>query len=98
MQNNSAKYVGQIIYNGIVKNCQVNYTQFELVGEANANAGFGGVAGINNGYLQNCTVTGEITSDTFDIAGVCSVNSGLLSKTSTRRTYRRRLLIRDGIR
>ncbi len=80
VQNNSAKYVGQIIYNGIVKNCQVNYTQFELVGEANANAGFGGVAGINNGYLQNCTVTGEITSDTFDIAGVCSVNSGLLSK------------------
>ncbi|MDE6210448.1 MAG: hypothetical protein K2G42_00520 [Clostridia bacterium] len=64
---------------GTVKNCVVNYSQFSLVGEASANAVFGGVAGINNGYLQDCKVTGQIVADTFDIAGVCSLNSGLLS-------------------
>ncbi len=69
----------QKIYRGIIKNCTVNYSQFTLDGEAGANATFGGVAGINNGYLQDCAVTGEIVSDTFDIAGVCSVNNGVLS-------------------
>ncbi|MDE6870321.1 MAG: hypothetical protein K2J75_06300, partial [Clostridia bacterium] len=58
---------------GTVKNCVVNYTQFSLVGEASANAVFGGVAGINNGYLQDCKVTGQIFADTFDIAGVGSL-------------------------
>ncbi|MDE7215505.1 MAG: hypothetical protein K2O08_01730, partial [Clostridia bacterium] len=64
---------------GTIKNCVVNYSQFTLVGESSANAVFGGVAGVNNGYLQDCKVTGEIVADTFDIAGVCSVNNGLLS-------------------
>lgn len=75
VQNNASSFtaVGQI------KNCTVNYSQFELVGEASADASFGGVAGINNGYLTDCIVTGEVVADTFDIAGVCSVNNGLLS-------------------
>ncbi|MDE6666987.1 MAG: hypothetical protein K2K38_01405 [Clostridia bacterium] len=64
---------------GTIKNCTVNYSDFSLKGEAGANATFGGVAGINNGYLQDCTVTGEIVSDTFDVAGVCAVNNGVLS-------------------
>ncbi len=64
---------------GIIKNCTVNYSDFRLVGEAGANASFGGVAGINNGYVEDCSVTGKILSDTFDIAGVCSLNNGLLS-------------------
>lgn len=64
---------------GIIRNCEVKYSQFQLKGEASANAVFGGVAGENNGILQNCRVTGEIAADTFDIAGVCAVNSGILS-------------------
>ncbi|MDE6474437.1 MAG: hypothetical protein K2L70_04995 [Clostridia bacterium] len=72
-------YVKNNYYAGTIKNCTVNYSRFSLVGEASANAVFGGVAGINNGYLQDCKVTGEIIADTFDIAGVCSLNSGLLS-------------------
>ena len=64
---------------GTIKNCVVNYSQFSLVGEASANAVFGGVAGVNNGYLQDCKVTGQIVADTFDIAGVCSLNNGFLS-------------------
>ncbi|MDE7168249.1 MAG: hypothetical protein K2O28_05305 [Clostridia bacterium] len=66
---------------GIIKNCTVNYSQFSLSGEQSADASFGGVAGVNNGYLQDCTVSGEIKADTFDIAGVCSVNNGVLSAT-----------------
>lgn len=61
---------------GFIKNCTVNYLQFTLVGESGANAEFGGIAGNNIGYLQNCTVTGEIFADTFDVAGICVVNNG----------------------
>ncbi|MBD5132685.1 MAG: hypothetical protein HDT28_08900 [Clostridiales bacterium] len=64
---------------GVIKNCTVNYLQFKLVGEASANASFGGIVGFNDGYLQDCTVTGEIVSDTFDVAGVCVVNNNELS-------------------
>lgn len=71
-------YQSKQVY-GIIQNCTVNYAQFQLVGEASANAVFGGVAGENNGYLQDCTVKGEIVADTFDLAGVCVVNNGLLS-------------------
>ena len=67
---------------GIIKNCTVNYSQFSLLGEQSADASFGGVAGVNNGYLQDCTVTGEIKADTFDIAGLCSVNNGVLSRNA----------------
>ncbi len=81
VQNNDYKYSfkNQTVYAGTVKNCTVNYSQFEVVGEVGANASFGGVAGINAGYVRDCTVTGGIAADTVDIAGVCSVNSGLLS-------------------
>lgn len=72
-------YVKNNNYAGTIKNCVVNYSQFSLVGEASANAVFGGVAGVNYGYLQDCKVTGKIAADTFDIAGICSLNNGLLS-------------------
>ncbi|MDE6585240.1 MAG: hypothetical protein K2K80_00985 [Clostridia bacterium] len=71
-------YVSANAY-GIIKNCTVNYSQFELSGEVGADASFGGIAGINNGSVQDCTVTGEVVANTFDIAGVCSVNNGLLT-------------------
>ncbi|MDE6441836.1 MAG: hypothetical protein K2L12_03670 [Clostridia bacterium] len=75
VQSNNYKYNTN---GGTIKNCTVNFAQFELVGEASANASFGGIAGVNNGYLQDCTVTGEISGDTFDMAGVCAVNNGML--------------------
>ncbi|MDE7295835.1 MAG: hypothetical protein K2N84_01075, partial [Clostridia bacterium] len=71
-------YISDDLY-GTVQNCTVNYSQFKLVGEASANASFGGVAGINNGQLKGCTVTGDIIANTFDLAGVCVSNDGLLS-------------------
>ena len=81
VQNNNYKdnLATQTRYRGVIKNCAVNYSNLNLVGAASANASFGGVAGINNGYLQDCKVTGEIVADTFDIAGICSVNNGALS-------------------
>lgn len=75
VQYNLAK--SQQVY-GVIKNCAVSYSRFELSGESEADASFGGVAGVNSGYLQDCTVTGEIKADTFDVAGVCSVNNGVL--------------------
>lgn len=63
---------------GVIENCTVNYSQFELVGVAGANAAFGGIAGVNNAYLQNCEVKGQIDADTFDVAGFCTVNYGML--------------------
>ena len=64
---------------GKINNCTVNYSDFNLKGETSANASFGGVAGVNNGYLTDCKVTGSIIADTFDVAGICAVNGGLLS-------------------
>lgn len=64
---------------GIIKSCTVNYSDFSLIGEGSANATFGGVAGVNRGALQDCTVTGKITADTFDLAGICYGNNGLVS-------------------
>lgn len=74
--NNSA--VSQYVY-GTISNCTVNYSDFTLEGEIAANAIFGGVAGDNSGIVQDCTVTGKISSDTFDLGGICAVNNGILS-------------------
>ncbi|MCH5156184.1 MAG: hypothetical protein J1F69_06200 [Clostridiales bacterium] len=64
---------------GIIKNCSVHYSDFSLNGEIEANATFGGIVGINNGSVQDCSVSGEIVSTTFDLAGACYVNNQLLS-------------------
>lgn len=64
---------------GTIKDCTVNFESFTLVGELMANAAFGGIAGINNGLVQNCTVTGKIDSDTFDLGGACSINYNEIS-------------------
>lgn len=72
-------YYSKGIY-GTIKNCTVNYSDFSLSGELSANATFGGIVGINNGVVENCTVTGEITADTFDLAGACYVNYATLSR------------------
>lgn len=73
--NSVNNLTGSVYSRGVINNCTVNYSQFTLKGEASANATFGGVAGINSGFLQNCTVGGEIVADTFDAGGVCSVNN-----------------------
>ena len=59
---------------GTIKNCTVNYSQFSFVG--GAGAAFGGVAGVNDGNISDCTVTGEINVDAFYIGGVCFINRG----------------------
>ncbi|MDE5756774.1 MAG: hypothetical protein K2I23_06765, partial [Clostridia bacterium] len=81
VQNNYYKFdvAAQTVYRGVIKNCNVNYSQFSLVGQAGANAAFGAVAGVNNGFLQDCKVAGEIIADTFDLAGICTTNNALLS-------------------
>lgn len=83
VKNNSYKLnaATQTAYSGIIKDCKVNYTDFKLFGEASANASFGGLAGINGGYVQDCTISGEIIADTFDVAGICSENNGYLLRS-----------------
>lgn len=77
--NNSYIYGAQSIYRGVIKNCTANFSGLKLKGETGANASFGGVAGVNSGYVQSCAATGEINADTFDISGVCAVNNGMLT-------------------
>ena len=67
---------------GTIKNSSVHYSDFSLKGELSANATFGGIVGINGGVVENCTVTGKITSDTFDLGGACYVNNNTLSKVT----------------
>lgn len=81
VRENFYKYnaVSNTTLRGRVNNCSVTYQDFTLSGETGANAAFGGVAGLNYGYVDDCTVSGSITADTFDIAGVCVENYGQLS-------------------
>ena len=81
LNNNFISYdpITQTNYCGFIQNCKVNYTQFSLVGEASANASFAGAVGNNGGVVQDCFISGEIVANTFDVAGVCYYNSGLLS-------------------
>ena len=74
--NNSVKYssTGQPTY-AVINKCTVNYSNFTLEGEAYANGVFAGIAGINSGIILDSTVTGSVTSETFDLAGVCSTNN-----------------------
>ena len=73
--NNLVKITTGTQYFGTVKNCTVNYLDFTLDGEVHSNTAFGGIVGINRGVVLDSTVTGSITSDTVDLAGICSVNN-----------------------
>ncbi len=64
---------------GKIENCVVNYQNLTLRGETGANAAFGGIVGVNNGIIKNCRTSGDITADTFDLAGVCYANGYLLT-------------------
>ena len=74
--NNYSKQISytQVIY-GTINNCTVSYSNLSLEGETHANCVFAGIAGINNGLVVDSKVTGSITSDTVDLAGVCSINN-----------------------
>ena len=79
--NNSVKYNAfSQAYYGRIDNCTVNYTDFTLKGEVYANGAFGGIAGTNSGAILESKVTGSITADTFDLAGICSVNNYVISE------------------
>lgn len=83
---NSFSTDGESVSYGTVKNCSVNYSDFSLSGEVMANAVFGGIVGVNDGLVQDCEVSGAISSDTFDIGGACFINynriSGVVNKAS----------------
>ena len=59
---------------GTLQNCSVNYVDFSLKGQLEANAAFGGIAGVNDGVLRGCQTGGTVTADTLDVAGICVEN------------------------
>ena len=77
--SNAYELSGWEAYYGTIKNCTVHYEDFTLQGETMANATFAGLVGENRGVVEDCTVTGSISADTFDLAGVCYANSLTLS-------------------
>ena len=58
-----------------VLNCSANYDNFTLQGQLQANATFGGIVGVNDGYVQDCQTSGAIVANTFDVAGICAENN-----------------------
>ncbi len=77
--NNTYASAGITRINGVLQNCSVNFSNFTLEGELSANASFGGIAGINTGIVRNCSITGDIGADFFDIGGACYANGNTLS-------------------
>lgn len=67
---------------GEIRNADVNYYDFSLKGNLNANASFGGIAGLNNAIIEDCSVYGEISSDTVDLGGACYVNNYRISRVT----------------
>lgn len=67
---------------GEIRDCTVNFEDFTLAGELNANASFGGIAGVNSGMITDCRVTGNISSDTVDVGGACYVNANRLTRVT----------------
>ena len=88
--NNAFKFTTATQYRGLIKNCTVNYSNFWLEGETHANTSFGGIAGINSGVILESRVKGAISSDTVDLAGVCSANgygvSGVVNEATLTQT------------
>lgn len=76
--NNPSVYVG-VEYRAVLQNCVANYDNFSLKGQLQADASFGGLVGKNDGYVQKCQTSGNIFSETLDVAGICSENNYLLS-------------------
>lgn len=60
---------------GNILNCTVNYDNFTTRGVSSANATFAGVAGVNSAFIYGCTVTGAVSSEQVDLAGICVENS-----------------------
>ena len=74
--NNNTTAIGNNKYQDAnLTNCTVNYDNFILQGQQKANAAFGGIAGQNVGWVKDCQINGKISSDTFDVAGICSENN-----------------------
>lgn len=82
---NGATYngAGQPVF-GNIRGSSVIFNDLSLEGEVHANATFGGIAGTNNGYIQSCSVSGNITSYTFDVGGACYVNNNTVSRVVNR--------------
>lgn len=62
----------------LIKNCTVNYNNFTLQGQLQADAAFGGIVGVNENWVEGCQTSGAIAADTFDVAGICAENKYLL--------------------
>lgn len=71
--NQSADVKGH--YYGYLENCSVNYTDFVLQGNLEADAAFGGIVGTNYGIIESCQTNGAISANTFDVAGICADNN-----------------------
>ena len=61
-------------YYGYLESCSANYTDFNLKGDLSADASFGGLVGKNEGIIENAQTNGNISADTFDVAGICAEN------------------------
>lgn len=59
----------------VIQKCTVNFNNFTLQGEVAANATFAGIAGNNDGFVDQCQTNGKILSDTMDVSGICANNS-----------------------
>lgn len=62
----------------LIQDCTVNYDNFTLQGQLQADSAFGGIVGINENWVVRCQTSGAITADTFDVAGICAENRYLL--------------------
>ena len=70
---------------GIIKNCSAQYDLI-VEGERVANASFAGVCAVNNRLVQECVVSGAITTEDCDVGGICVENGYLLYQDVNRTT------------
>lgn len=69
--------------NGIVKNINASY-----VGIFGSNT-VGGIAGINNGIIENCRVIGSVNAEESNAGGIAGENTGIIRQCSVQMAIKR---------
>lgn len=69
------------VNNGLISECTVD-VDLTLSGVTSANSAFCSTAVINSSYIENCSLSGSVTSDTVDLVGICVFNRYSISGCS----------------
>lgn len=75
--NEETVYIGFLssLNGGVIKSSNVNVESCNVYGYTHVNAYLGGISSKNAGQIIECSTSGNLQTDTVDVAGICSENA-----------------------